>query len=57
MPLFLFTHPCPACSTWVIPVSITLSLLGCWASLYHMAMKWSAADHNGSWGCNLLGPL
>ncbi|KAL4440260.1 hypothetical protein ABPG75_003261 [Micractinium tetrahymenae] len=43
-------------STWVIPVSIALSLLGCWASLYHMAMKWSAADHNGSWGCNLLRP-
>ncbi|KAL4427343.1 hypothetical protein ABPG77_003252 [Micractinium sp. CCAP 211/92] len=43
-------------STWVIPVSITLSLLGCWASLYHMALKWSAADRNGSWGCNLLRP-
>lgn len=39
----------------VIPVSIIISILGCWASLYHLALKWAgSADRGGSWGCNLL---
>ncbi|PSC67659.1 methyltransferase type 11 isoform A [Micractinium conductrix] len=29
--------------TWVIPVSIIISILGCWASLYHLALNVMAA--------------
>ncbi|KAI3431554.1 hypothetical protein D9Q98_004603 [Chlorella vulgaris] len=41
-------------STWVIPVSVCISLLGCWACLYHLVDKWNSIDRGGSWGCNLL---
>ena len=38
----------------VIPVSVIMSLLGVWASLYHMVDKWAFPEHGGSWGCNLI---
>ena len=44
-------------SSWVVPVSIIMSLLGCWASGYHLVAKWTSVAHGGSWGCNLLQPL
>ncbi|KAI7837872.1 hypothetical protein COHA_008359 [Chlorella ohadii] len=44
-------------SSWVVPVSVIMSLLGCWASGYQLFAKWNSAAHGGSWGCNLLQPL
>ncbi|EFN52920.1 hypothetical protein CHLNCDRAFT_138505 [Chlorella variabilis] len=43
-------------STWVIPVSIVMSLMGCWACLYQMVLKWNSVHHGGSWVCNLVVP-
>ena len=34
-------------STWVIPVSIVMSLMGCWACLYQMVLKASAQASPG----------
>ena len=38
----------------VVPVSIGMSLMGAWASMYHLVAKWESAEHGGAWGCNLL---
>lgn len=35
-------------------MSIGMSLMGAWASIYHLVAKWESAEHGGAWGCNLL---
>lgn len=44
-----------ALQTWVIPVSIIVSLVGIWASVYHLLTRWVASgESKGCWGCNAI---